>query len=153
MPLIDVRLIIPYRNLEPGGYLEMQDFSVPYESDDGTLTPEHPVHRSSFLAGEAAKVGGRPMTLAPEYRDFLQRAGFVDIVERRFKWPINTWPKDPYYKQIGAWVLENLDGGVEGLLMALFTRFLGWSREEVLVFSAQVRESIKDRRVHAYIPM
>ena len=63
----------------------MQDFSVPYECDDGTLTMEHPVHRSSSLAKEAARAGGRPMSLAQEYKDFLARAGFVDIVERRFK--------------------------------------------------------------------
>lgn len=131
----------------------MQDFSLPYESDDGTLTPDHPVYRSSLLAMEAAQAGGRPMAQAPEYKNFLTRAGFVDVVERRFKWPINTWPKDPYYKQIGAWVLENLDTGVEGLLMALFTRFLGWSMKEVLVHSAEVRRSIKDRSVHAYVPM
>ena len=131
----------------------MQDFSLPYESDDGTLTPEHPVYRSSLLAKEDAQAGGRPMSLAPEYKHFLTRAGFVDVVERRFKWPINTWPKDPYYKQIGAWVQENPDGGAEGLFMALFTRFLGWSREDVLMFCAEVRESIKDRRVHAYVPM
>lgn len=67
--------------------------------------------------------------------------------------PINTWPKGPYYKQMGAWVLENLDTEAERLLMALFTRFLGWLREEVLEFSAEVRASVKDRSVHAYIPM
>ena len=91
--------------------------------------------------------------LAPKYKDFLTRAGFVDVVGRRLKWPINTWPKNPYYKQMGAWVLENLDGGAEGLSMALFTRFLGWSREEVLMFVVEVRDSIKDCRVHAYVPM
>jgi hypothetical protein len=28
------------RNLNPGGYLELQEFALPL-SDDGTLTPEH----------------------------------------------------------------------------------------------------------------
>ena len=93
------------------------------------------------------------MDEAAKYKSYLESAGFVDVVERRFKWPINEWPKDPHHKEIGAWVRENLDTGVDGLLMALFTRFLGWSPEEVTVFSAQVRLALRNRNVHGYIPM
>ena len=41
------------------------------------------------------------------------------------KWPVSQWPKDPYYKEIGVWAQENLSTGVEGLMLALFTRYLG----------------------------
>ena len=37
--------------------------------------------------------------------------------------------------------------------MALFTRYLGWSQEEVLVFCSEVRAALKDRSVHGYIPI
>ena len=77
----------------------------------------------------------------------------MDIVEHRFEWPLNEWPKDPHYKELGAWTRENLNGGVEGLIMALFTRYLGWTQEEVLGFCVEVRAALRDRRVHGYIPM
>src|SRR5699024_11578697 len=53
-----------------------------------------PTRRSSDLAAE------RPMYLAPKYKDYFERAGFVDVMERRFKWPLNEWPKDSYFKEI-----------------------------------------------------
>jgi hypothetical protein len=34
--------------------------------------------------------------------------------------------------------------------MMLFTRCLGWSREEVEVFLADVRKEAKDKRIHSY---
>lgn len=55
-------------------------------------------------------------------------------MERRFKWPLNEWPRDPHHKELGAWTRENLHAGIEGLVMALFTRYLGWARDEMLVF-------------------
>jgi hypothetical protein len=37
--------------------------------------------------------------------------------------------------------------------MAIFTRFQGWSREEVEVFVVDVRKEMKDTRIHIYWPM
>lgn len=142
-----------YSQLEPGGYLEMQDFLVPYASDDGTLKEDNPLYYASTLFVKAGEAGGRPNHLVPYYKTFFERAGFVDVVEKRFRWPLNTWPKDPYYKEIGAWTRENLEVGIEGILMALYTRFLGWSQEEVLVFCAEFRAALRDRSVHAYSPV
>lgn len=93
------------------------------------------------------------MYLAPKYMGYFERAGFVDVVERRFKWALNEWPKDLYYKEIGEWTRENLDSGMEALFFALLTRFLGWSSEEVTVFSAEIRAALRGRRVHGYIPI
>lgn len=131
----------------------MQDVLIPYESDDGTLTEENPLRRVSQLCCDAAKVAGRPFNLAPQYKDFMERAGFADVVERRLKWPLNQWAKHPHYKEIGAWVQENLHTGIEGITMALFTRYLGWSKEEVLVAAMEYREALKNRTTHAYIPV
>jgi len=53
----------------------------------------------------------------------------------------------------GAWTLENISSGLHGLSSAVFTRVLGWSPEELEVLLGQVREDLKDTRVHAYWPM
>ena len=51
---------------------------------------------------------------------------------------------------IGMWVLEDLAPGLEALSAALFTRILGWSKEELDVFLAGVRKDMKNTRYHAY---
>ena len=130
----------------------MQDFLLPYASDDDTLSADNSLYRASALCVDAANANGRPNNLAPYYKSYLERAGFVDVVERQFKWPLNEWPKDPYYKELGTWTRENLHHGIEGLVIAFFTPFLGWNMEEVLVFCAQFRTALRDRPVHRYIP-
>ncbi|KAF5710362.1 hypothetical protein FMUND_9564 [Fusarium mundagurra] len=112
-------------NLEPSGYLEMQDLTYPITCDDGTLPPDCEVLRSGLLSIEASAKAGRAINLAPKYKSFLEKAGFVDVVEKQFKWPINEWPKDKHYKELGKWSYANINSGLEGLLLGLFTRFLG----------------------------
>ncbi|MBE3043029.1 hypothetical protein IMZ48_10745 [Candidatus Bathyarchaeota archaeon] len=140
-------------NLEPGGYLELQDYHFPYASDDGTLKKDNILFRVSSLVIDAAATAGRPIDCTPDYKSLLEKKGFVDVVERCFKWPLNDWPRDPHHKELGNWQRETLHAGVEGLIMALFTRYLGWAKEEVLVAGAQFRAALKDRSVHAYVPM
>lgn len=141
------------RNLEPGGVLEMQDLTHPVRSDDGTLTEDLELRRLGLLFIEAAAKAGRPLDVAPQYKTFLERAGFVDIVERQFKWPLNHWPKDKHFKELGTWSFQNLDDGLEGLLLAMYTRHLGWTKDEVLLFCSKVRKQLRDTTIHGYIPM
>ncbi|KAL0937983.1 uncharacterized protein CTRU02_207714 [Colletotrichum truncatum] len=142
-----------YANLEPGGYLEMQDFCLPYKCDDGTFPTDSPLHRLTSLFLEGTAKAGRRMDEAPTYRNLMQEVGFEGVVEWKSKWPVNRWPKDPHYKELGLWTHANLDTGLEGLTLALFTRFLGWTSQETLAFCAEVRASLKDTRVHAYLPI
>lgn len=142
-----------FENLEPGGYLEMQDLTYPIACDDDTLLPDSALVRSGKLSIEASAKAGRAIDLAPQYKDFFEKAGFVDVVEKKYKWPINEWPKDKHHKELGKWSYANMNNGLEGLLLALFTRFLGWSADEVMVLCSAMRKQIRDRNVHAYIPI
>lgn len=117
------------------------------------MTEDTPTYRFGKLSEEASIALGRPLNVAPKYKDMMVKAGFVDVVERRLKWPIGIWPKDPYFKELGYWYYTNMTTGLEGLLMALLTRGLGWTKEQVLVFCAQVRPALRDPRIHAYLPM
>jgi hypothetical protein len=53
-------------------------------------------------------------------------------------------------KEIGMYQMVNFLEGLEALSMALFTRALGWTTEDVEVFLVQVRKDIKNRNIHAY---
>lgn len=102
---------------------------------------------------EASLALGRPLNVAPTYKDIMKKVGFVDIVEKPLKWPLGIWPKDKHFKEVGYWYYMNLEVGLEGLLMALLTRGLGWTKEEVMVFCAKVRPELKNPKIHAYLPM
>ena len=70
-----------------------------------------------------------------------------------YKWPSNTWPKDKKLKELGLWGLENVSGGLEGLSLALFTRVLGWTKEEVLALLPGIRRDMRNKNYHNYLPV
>lgn len=65
--------------------------------------------------------------IAEEMAGMISSAGFVDVVEKRFKWPIGPWSSDPRLKEIGRWNLLNWEEGMEGWVIAPYTRVLGVS--------------------------
>lgn len=96
-----------------------------------------------------AKVGAMSDT-ALHYKRQLEAAGFINVTQTIYAWPQNRWPKNKKFKELGMWHLENLCGGLEGISLALFTRVLGWGKEETDVFLTTVRRNMKDTKIHAY---
>ncbi|KAK2031378.1 S-adenosyl-L-methionine-dependent methyltransferase [Colletotrichum zoysiae] len=141
-----------YKHLKPGGWLELQDFHLPL-SDDDTLTEDHALQRSMRLLSQAVSKTGRPFIDLDTFKPMMEAAGFVDVTEVRFKWPINTWPRDGAYKELGAWSYVNSTAGLQGFLMAALTRGLGWKADEVNMLAAQAIKDLADRSIHAYWPM
>jgi len=148
-----VRLITPPRHLNPGGYIELFDVLNPLTTDDDTLPKDSSIFTWNSLLLEASQKLGRPLDSLTKYRDQLAEAGFVGIVENRYKWPINTWPKDARHKHLGAWTLENFNQGLQAVSLMLFTNVLGWSKEEVELLLVDVRKDVKNRHIHAYWPV
>jgi hypothetical protein len=144
---------VAYDNLEPGGYLELQDMALPARSDDGTLAPNSYLSQWCDYCLEAGEKLGRPVFPVEQYKAYLAEAGFEDIVEVQKKWPTNTWPRDRNFKDLGAWAYANIAGGLEGLSLAHFTRGLSWSSAQTLAFCALTRRDLKDTRIHAYWPI
>jgi len=142
-----------FNALEPGGYLEMQDFDLPYRSDDNTLTPDMALLKMPLFFIEASEKLGRCIDVTPKYKAMMEKAGFEDVKQQMFKWPLNGWPRDPFYKELGQWTLANIDTGLEGLCLALYTRGLKWTAEETLLFCSEVRKQLRDQKIHGYVPV
>jgi hypothetical protein len=140
------------RNLESGGYLELQEFGL-VKCDDDTLNPDQSLYRACKLLEEGAAMLGRPYVDISKLKGMLQDAGFVDITEKEFLWPSNPWTKDKKLKELGLWNQENLAVGFSAFLMAILTRALGWSKEEVDVLTAHVKNDVSNRKIHSYWPM
>ncbi|KAJ4206942.1 hypothetical protein NW759_014132 [Fusarium solani] len=139
-----------FENLEPGGWLEVIDPTFPAKSDDGTLKPTSPLNRWDELTSKGAANLGRPFDEGVNHEKRLKEQGFVNVTRKTFKWPINTWPKDPKYKEIGLWTLANIERNLEAISTILLAHGLGMSRDEILVFLSEVRAEMRNPRVHAY---
>lgn len=48
----------------------------------------------------------------------------------------------------GAWNLVQLEDGLEGLTLRLYTQFLGWTPEEIQILLAKVRGDLQNPRIH-----
>ncbi|KAK4452012.1 Phosphoethanolamine N-methyltransferase [Podospora aff. communis PSN243] len=142
-----------FANLNPGGYIELFDTLNPLVSDDDTLTEDSALLKWNRLLVEASEKLGRPLNSCKNYRQQLVDAGFVNIVETHFKWPMNTWPKDSKYKNIGAWSAENFSQGVQAVSLMLFTNVLGWTVDQVEILLVDVRKDVKNRAIHGYWPI
>jgi hypothetical protein len=141
-----------FNSLNPGGYFEMFDFDAKYrcidDSDVGSSLREY----SDMMISGAAKLG-KVITHAPNYKRYFEEAGFMDIVEEKFQWPSNTWPKGKYHKTLGLWYNKDMQDGLEGMTMAVFTRAHGMKKEEVQEIVTQIKKDVNDKSIHVYVPM
>ncbi|PBP24865.1 hypothetical protein BUE80_DR004213 [Diplocarpon rosae] len=137
-----------YENLNPGGRIQLSDAILPNQSDDGTLGPA--TAKWGQLMVEGVEMIGRSMQSAKLYKEQLIAAGFEDVEEIIFKWPMNKWPKDPKLKEIGMWTLEHSASAIPTLSLAVFTRVLGWTLEELNIFLIDVMKETKNTSHHTY---
>ncbi len=106
----------------------------------------------SMLIEGAAKLG-KDWTCTSKFQQWMIDAGFVDVHLEPFSWPTNSWAKSPDRKILGKWFEQDLLDGVSAMSMATLTRGLRMSPEEVELLLVEVRNDIKDRRIHAFFPM
>ncbi|TID03687.1 Secondary metabolism regulator LAE1 [Colletotrichum higginsianum] len=141
-----------YENLTPGGYLELQESDVMPSSDDGTIERStSALTKYCVLLLEASVKLGRGYQDIPKLVDLMRdEIGFVDVEIKRYKWPVNAWPRDKRLQELGLWNGENLSAGLEAFAMAPFTRAHSWTRVEVETFLVDVRREARDQSIHAY---
>lgn len=109
-----------------------------------------PILKWANLLIEATDRIGRPCTVAPRFKNMMEAVGFVDVQEKVYRWPTNSWPKNKQAKELGMWAEIASLAGVEAMTLALFTRVLGWRPDETAVFAAQVRKDMQNKNIHAY---
>ncbi|TGJ87851.1 hypothetical protein E0Z10_g945 [Xylaria hypoxylon] len=141
-----------YDNLNPGGWVEIQDYYAKLQSIDGTLDGTA-LQRWNHMLNHALTFMGRSGLNAVKYKRWMQDAGFEDIREEVFAVPGNPWPKGTEEKQLGAMQMENILEGLYGISISLFTKFLGMSSEGVEALLVDVRKDLMNRNIHFYYPM
>jgi len=140
--------------LQPGsGWLECHEIHPKPLVDDGSAPPDYALRIWEDYYNHSANSleSPRPIRIADKCKQWMLEAGFVDVHECIEKVPINPWPKDPRLKEIGRFHEANWLDGLAAFSYQLFgSKGLGWSKDEIEVFLIGVRESIRNRHIHAY---
>ncbi|KAL1584432.1 hypothetical protein WHR41_06362 [Cladosporium halotolerans] len=142
-----------WRNLAPGGWVEFQEYHAPFVSDDGTIARCAAFERWNGLLLEAAGKAGVRLDAIVGVPGVLAERGFVNVGRAATKWPVGPWAKGQREKRLGEMVLDDVAGGLEGFSMRMFTKVLGWSREEVMELLEQVSLDMRSGKMHAYLPI
>ena len=140
-------------NLKPGGWAEVQEVLYPISSADDGDQSGSPLWRFSDYATKSAAKTGIDLSIAPRLKDLMEEQGFVNVRLESVKWPVGTWPKGQKEKTIGYWTRENVKQFISPVARALFTKYLGWSEEEVETHEGEVMKDIEDPKKHFYWQM
>ena len=136
--------------LAPGGWLEHLEFSV--ETSASRCSSAYSEQILTAFSQSVLHVGAHKTGMPFDVVDTMHATlsdpalGFTDVHAQTFIWPIGPWPKDPHLKDLGRWGERNWCDGIEGWVMALYTRLLGWTYDEVKAFVRDFQAVIKDRR-------
>ena len=75
-------------------------------------------------------VGKLHIDVAHIYREMMEAAGYQNVTQVVRKWAITAWPMAAKEKKLDLWERHNFTEGFSAFTLAVFTRLLGWTREE-----------------------
>ncbi|KAG6215780.1 hypothetical protein E4U34_005477 [Claviceps purpurea] len=131
--------------LRPGGWIEfyepIQSFVRLGKSLEGTA-----FGKWVDLIVEVARRQGRDWTETVHYATWLRQAGFVNVTEKRFGIPMNTWTNDERLKQMGRLSLKNEYAMVSSFGSAL--RKAVPDEEEAQAIEEGARRDLQDPNMH-----
>lgn len=137
------------RALRPGGYLEHSEYSAQFTTDDNTIPENSGIAAWNKVGPECHEVMKTELQVLETMGQEMQEAGFVDIEEMKFKWPIGPWAKKRELRKLGKFCRAHVDTGLENWTLRLLTSVLGWTAEEVYVLCASVRQDFNDPKIHS----
>ena len=138
-----------FENLQPGGYMEWQDWSCVLQCKDDTMRGTA-IERWSQNFLEAGTRLGRDMLAPEKYKGWMREVGFADVVEKRLAVPGSPWAKGRNNKRMGSLQMANFLEGLHAASMTLFTKGLGMSPEAVELLLVDCRKDIKNTGIHFY---
>ncbi|ORY64360.1 S-adenosyl-L-methionine-dependent methyltransferase [Pseudomassariella vexata] len=143
-----------YKHLQPGGYLELQEFHMPLESSDGSLKPDSALATWGRNVQEICGRLGINVKAALEHPDRLRQRGFQAVEEAHLPVPIGPWAKGLPQKRIGWMARKDLYEGIDAISRRLLLMMDdGQTEEQVDALLAQCKEEIMDRSIHSYMTL
>ncbi|KAI9784702.1 MAG: hypothetical protein M1816_000767 [Peltula sp. TS41687] len=139
-----------FKHLNPGGWLEWQEYETVVQSDDNSYPPDCAMARWIENLNKAAVKFGKEMNIAPKIKSLVEDAGFDNVSDKTFKVPITPWAKNPKLKELGKWNMLAMHDTLPPYTIWLFTNHLGWQQVEAELLIKEVRDELKNLRIHHY---
>ncbi|KAL2000819.1 hypothetical protein VTN02DRAFT_2579 [Thermoascus thermophilus] len=140
-----------FTHLHPGGWLELQTIQLRCFCEDGASRAKaEPWFRWSKYLHDAAGRFGKDMDTVTAWPAMMRAAGFTGVNAVEFKLPFSPWPRDPKLRELGRYHQLHMYEGMEAYSLLLFTRVLGWTREEVDALLGEVRQVLRDRSIRLF---
>ncbi|KXG51842.1 uncharacterized protein PGRI_092350 [Penicillium griseofulvum] len=117
------------------------------------MSPDSSMVQFTEAVFRAGMEWNHPLDTLDTMRTAMEKAGFVDIHEKVYRWPVGPWAKDPTLKEAGRLHYHQWTAGMEGWGMYLLTKFgvpTPWTKEEVHVLLARVRKELQDPHIHMW---
>lgn len=140
-----------FKHLKPGGWIQCMEMDLQVQSDHVEIPEDHVFNTWAQVFRDGGEKLGKSfdVTEGHNMKNYVERAGFVDIVEKKIKVPLHGWAKDPRLREIGLLAQAVLDLSLEGFVLYLLTQVLEWTYEESTVLVAKMR---KEMRKVSYCP-
>ncbi|KAK1462092.1 UMTA [Colletotrichum melonis] len=143
-----------FEHLVPGGYLEVNEMDYEDHSQalGDAISEDHIFRRWEKTFTEATNKLGKTAIQTRNHgiANAMRDAGFVDVVEKSWPFPIGGWASDPKLKEVGAVNLEYIDQSLEGFGLFLLKNVMGWEDAEILVFISEMRKALRDLKLQPY---
>lgn len=143
----------PLSNIKPGGWIEQLEVDPRIVCTDNTLPANSSAVQFAEAIIKAAAQANKPIDTVDTMRHRMKKAGFVDIHEKKYNWPMGPWPRDPTLKEAGRLHYYQWTHGMEGWAMHYLTKWgtpSPWSKEEVMVLVAKARREVQNQRIHMW---
>lgn len=84
------------------------------------------------------------------WKERMIKTGFTGVGCRIEKIPLGPWPKDKKKKEIGAYMQAEQLQAIPSYTYRLFSQILGWTKQEIDILMAGLRNELLDQSIHQY---
>ncbi|PSR80315.1 S-adenosyl-L-methionine-dependent methyltransferase [Coniella lustricola] len=134
-----------FEHLKPGGWAEFHEsvFELLPADDVAAefLAASALLQSFQYSLAAGARIG-RDFNAAKQFKTWMMEVGFVDVVEKQFLSPVNSWPIDPKDREIGRW------WSITKLLQNA-----GMPVEDIPAFQQRIREDVISKHMRVYHPL
>ncbi|KAM0298662.1 hypothetical protein ACHAPM_008084 [Fusarium culmorum] len=122
------------------------------ESDDGSVTEGSAMNEWGKFFIEGGKKLNRTFEIIDKDLQIqgMKEAGFVDVKVWDYKAPIGGWAKDDRRREVGQFGQAAIEQDYEGYVMYMANVALGWSKEDVVLYCAQLRKEVRSGKFHPF---
>ena len=139
--------------MSPGGWIESHDIGDLFDFDNRSDFTSAPFKEWWDAISVAFDIAGKSILVAAQIRTNLIAAGFEDVHEEIFRWPLSPWPTEKREKEIGLWSKENMCEALEAWALLPLTKYAGWTVDEVNKLCERSRQDLANPKNKYYFKM